>query len=102
MSITVRLWNSEDLKKVLNGDRWLTTLLANAKTFDEKMCKTHNNIRKSIKQYQASFVQDNNVTLYATDDEMVLKFIKEEYFIGHLTYLCEVKTSHRPVDIPQE
>lgn len=102
MSITVRLWNSEDLKKILNGDRWLTTLLANAKTFDEKMLKTHSNVRKSIKQYQAEFVQDNDVKLYATDDEMVLKFIKEEYYIGHLISLCEVKISHRPVDIPQE
>lgn len=105
MSITVRLWSSEELKKVLDGDRWLTTLLANSKTLSEKMCETHDKVRQSIKHYQAGFAwQDEpfeEVTLYATDDEMLLKFIKEEYYIGQLMFLCEVKTEYRPVDIPQ-
>jgi hypothetical protein len=62
------------------------------------MIQTRNKVRKSIKQYQANFAQ--SVTLYATDDEMMLKFIKEEFCMEQLFALSEVKTEYRPVDIP--
>lgn len=100
MGIAVRLWTSEDLQKVLDGDKWLTTLLANAGTFSLEMIKVQNRIRDRIKCYAAFWNGDvEPTTLYATDDEMVMKFIEADY-VCHPENLMEVITEYRTM-IPQ-
>lgn len=101
MGIAVRNWTKEDLLKVLKGDRWLTTLLANVRTVNESMMMTVAQARMKTKTYYATWEGDKEVTtIYATDDEMLLQFLKADY-TKLPTYLVQVETTFRDVSLPQ-
>lgn len=101
MGITVRKWTKEDLLKVLNGDRWLTTVLANTRTFSESMMMTVAQTRMKTNTYYATWEDDEEVTtIYATDDEMLFQFLKADY-TKLPTYLVQVETTLKNVLIPQ-
>ncbi len=102
MGITVRKWTKEDLLKVLKGDRWLTTLLANVRTVNEPMMMIVARTRMKTKTYYATWEGDDKevTTIYATDDEMLLQFLKADY-TKLPTYLVQVETTFRDVSFPQ-
>lgn len=102
MGIAVRLWTSEDLKKVLGGDRWLTTLLANAKTRDKAMSDVIFKVQSKVKRYVCTWAEgfDSITDIYATDDEMLLKFLDADYTERPVD-IMEVITTYRTVN-PQE
>lgn len=102
MGITVRKWTKEDLLKVLKGDRWLTTLLANVKTVNEPMMMIVARTRMKTKTYYVKWEGDDKevTTIYATDDEMLLQFLKADY-TKLPTYVTEVVTNFRDVSFPQ-
>jgi len=101
MGIAVRLWTQADLSKVMDGDRWLTTLLANAKTVNESMAIVLTQNRQKIQEYSVLWGNDEEeTTIYATDDEMLLEFLKAEY-TALPTYVAEVITTFRDVSLPQ-
>ena len=77
MSITIRLWTENELQNI-HKDKWLATIFMNVKTF------TENEIRyypyKLRRTYIAEWVDEPGpVTIYATDEKMLLKFIDTEY-----------------------
>ena len=105
MSITVRQWNDEELEKVVKGDNWLATILANCKSFSDRAIRTYSQIRYKIKQYDVYFADDGMsifsecVTIFATDEAMLHKFISAEYTSSP----CEIKqviTTYVNVSIP--
>lgn len=101
MGIAVRSWTTEDLSKALCGDKWLTTLLANAKTFDDSMMFVLTQSRINVKTYHVRFEDDEeSTTIYATDDEMLLKFLEADYTRLPI-YAMEVITTFRDVSFPQ-
>lgn len=106
MSVTVRLWSSEDLQKVLEGDRWLCTILANSKTFNREMMRVHSRMihLKLVKEYEITYTDsqdsDETISINATDDEMLLQFIGKEYTIEP-KYIAEVTRQYRYLEIPQ-
>lgn len=101
MGIAVRTWTKADLSKVLKGDRWLTTLLANVRTANESMMLAIAQTRMKTKKYYAKWEDDEEVTtVYATDDEMLLKFLNADY-VRLPIYVTEVTTTFRDVSFPQ-
>ena len=102
MSITVRLWSKEDLETAKH-DKWLATILMNATTLTEAMAKAYP--YRQRKTYQAVWDTDdetrNNyepITIYATDERMLLKFIDAEY-TRRPDVLHQVITQYRPVKV---
>ena len=77
MSITVRLWDKQDLESLQNNS-WLATVFMNGHTFSKEEIRYYPyNLRK---QYHAVWYDDNEpITFYATDDKMAIKFLKVEY-----------------------
>ena len=98
MSITVRLWTKDDLAKI-GKDRKLTTIFMNCTTLSKKeMAHYPYKLRRT---FVASFEHsDDEVVFYATDDEMALWFIKEEYWKLPIS-LYERITTYREIDIEQ-
>lgn len=96
MSITVRLWSTEDLES-LKTDKWLATIFMNAKTFGEKEIKYYPfGIRRT---YACDFGdEEETVTIYATDERMLLKFIDAEY-TRRPYRIHQVITQYRPVKV---
>lgn len=102
MSITVRLWSNEDLKKIKNNeDKFLTTLFLNASSFGKEEIKAYPyHLRK---QYVAMLKGNTeSITFYATDKESALKFLKAEYRLNEypLEELREI-TYHSPQQIAE-
>lgn len=102
MSITVRLWSDEELQS-LKKDKWLATIFMNGCNYSEREMKhcPYNQRR----EYRAIWDEDdetrNNyepVTIYATDERMLLRFIDEEY-TRRPDVLHQVITQYRPVKI---
>ncbi len=78
MSITVRLWNKEDLEN-LQSDKWLATVFMNGHTFSKEEIRHYPyNLRKT---YEAWFNDspEEAVIFFATDDKMAIKFLEAEY-----------------------
>jgi hypothetical protein len=100
MAQTIRLWTAEELLAAKTGSNlWLSTLLLNSKTLSEDMAKAYPyDLRKT---YIADWQQDGEepVTIYAPNDEMVLKFIDGDYICFPET-LCEAITTYRDVELP--
>lgn len=97
MSIAVRRWSKEDLDKVRAGDRWLATILANASTYSADELQALHSVK--VKRYETMFDGDDEPRiLKATDDEMMLKFIDEE-FTSRPIELWEVVSSYRQVEM---
>lgn len=101
MGIAIRIWSKEDLSKVMQGDRWLTTLLANVRTFNDSMMLEVAKARMNSKKYYAKWDDNEEMsTFYATDDEMLLKFLNADY-VRLPTSVTEVITNFRDVSFPQ-
>jgi hypothetical protein len=87
----------------VKSDKWLATLLMNASTLTAEMSKAYPyNQRKT---YHARWDDEpenpeNNepeiITIYATDERMLLKFIDAEY-THRPDYLVQVITQYRPI-----
>ena len=76
MSITVKLWNQAELES-LKTDKWLATIFMNGKTFSANEMRYYP--YNSRRTYVCTWYNDEPVTIYATDERMLLKFIKAEY-----------------------
>lgn len=81
MSITVRLFDNQDLSNIATGkNKWLTTIFLNKTTFSETEIRIYP--YQLRKEYMANIEFDGmieTVTFYATDDKMAFKFINAEY-----------------------
>ena len=100
MSITVRYWSKEELAAT-QTDKWLATLLLNATTLDENMVKASNAIpSKWVKRYQCEwrYYDEEPVTIHATDEKMLARFIDEEY-TSRPQSIYQVITQYRPVNL---
>lgn len=101
MSITVRLWLESDFIKIVKGDRWLTTLLANANTFSGEMLKVAQSTMHKLKHYDVIFGDNEPKRILATDYEMLFKFIKAEYSVCP-DQVWEVKCSYKNIPLPKQ
>lgn len=102
MSITVRLWTEEELKATKH-DKWLATILMNTRTLTEAMAKAYPYRQRRV--YQATWDEDDetrnnyeSVTIYATDERMLLKFIDTEY-TRRPDRISQIITQYRPVKV---
>ena len=96
MSITVRLWSDADLKAI-EKDKWLATIFMNVKTFavHEHQYYPH----KQRRTYECSWHdQPEPITIYATDERMLLKFIDQEY-TKRPYWISQKITQYRPIKI---
>ena len=102
MSITVRAWSKEDLFAIGNGDKWLATIFMNCSTFSEEDTKHYP--YKARRTYFCQWLgdeeclEDNNVTIHATDQRMLLKFIDAEY-TKRPDSILQVITQYRPIKV---
>jgi hypothetical protein len=102
MSITIRLWNKEELESIKNrtADNHLITTFMNVKTFGENEIKVYPyDIRKT---YLVWFIdQDEPVKVYAIDDESALWFLEQEYNTAWIVEIDEKIINYRMVNIPE-
>lgn len=96
MSITVRLWSQEELTS-LTRNKWLATIFMNAKTFSKEEIEYYPyRLRKT---YICEWVDEPEaITIYATDEKMLLKFIDEEY-TKRPDFIQQKITQYRPVKL---
>lgn len=102
MSITVRLWSDEELEAT-KTDKWLATLLMNGGTFSQKEMTYYPYKQRRV--YQCTWNTDDEthndyepITIYATDERMLLRFIDAEY-TRRPDYIHQVITQYRPVKV---
>ena len=95
MSIRVRLWSKAELES-LKHNRWLDTIFMNGKTFSAEEIKYYPYNRRKV--YTAEWEEEGwePITIYATDDAMLLRFIDAEY-TRRPDYLAEIITRYRVV-----
>ena len=100
MSITVRLWSGTELEATKH-DKWLATLLMNATTLSKKEISFYPYKQRRI--YECTWDKDdetrNNyepITIYATDERMLLKFIDVEY-TRRPDFIHQKITQYRPI-----
>jgi len=100
MSITVRNWTPEELA-ACDTDNWLLTLLANCTTFSSEGIRALHKNHAKVKTYVASWDADDDepVTIKATDDAMLRRFIDAKYTCFP-TYCQERVSIYRPVFPP--
>ena len=100
MSVTVRLWSDAELEAT-KSDKWLATLLMNAATLTSKGIAFYP--YKQRRTYQCTWDTDDEtmndyqpVTIYATDERMLLKFIDAEY-TRRPDWIAQKITQYRPI-----
>lgn len=94
MSITVRLWTDEELKATKH-DKWLATLLMNGTTFTEQEIAFYPYEQR--RTYRCWWLgAEEEVTIYATDEKMLLRFIDAEY-TRRPDWIHQKITQYRPV-----
>jgi len=87
-NITVRLWTKEDLARI-GKDRELTTIFMNVKSFSQEMLAYYPyHLRHTYVTY---WVGEELATFYATDDEMAVWFLRQQYVV--LPYSLQEKTT---------
>lgn len=96
MSITVRQWSQAELES-LTHDKWLATVFMNGHTFSAREMEFYP--YKLRKTYICQWEEGEAVTIYATDEKMLLKFIDAEY-IKRPDTIAQKITQYRPVTIP--
>jgi hypothetical protein len=77
MGIAVKNWTFEELQDVRNGNKWLATLLMNAKSYDKNMIAVRNTLQ--VKTYVLQWEDGTEARVNATDDYQLQKFISREY-----------------------
>lgn len=96
MLITVRLWSTEELRATKH-DKWLATLLMNHKTHSKEELIYYTGLHRRV--YQCKWVNEPEpITIYATDERMLLKFIDAEY-TRRPDFIHQVITQYRPVKV---
>ena len=102
MDITVRLWSDEDLL-ALKTDKWLATIFMNGCDYSAR--EMYYCPYSQRREYRAIWDEDdetrNNyepITIYATDEKMLLKFIDAEY-TRRPDILHQVITQYRPIKV---
>lgn len=99
MSITVRQWTQAELES-LSHDKWLATVFMNVKTFTKQQIEYYP--YKLRKVYICEWTDEPEaVTIYATDEKMLLKFIDSEY-TRRPDFIHQKITQYRPVTIPDK
>ena len=101
MSITVRLRTDEGLEAT-RTDKWLATLLMNTTTLSEEMALNYPYSQRRV--YKCQWFEPDNeyhdhedvVTIYATDERMLLKYIDAEY-TRRPELIHQVITQYRPI-----
>jgi len=95
MSITVRLWSDEELQS-LKHDKWLATVFMNVSTFSGKEIEFYPYEQRRV--YKCEWVDEPElVTIYATDERMLKRFIDEEY-TRRPDFIHQQITQYRPID----
>ena len=99
MSITVRLWSQAELES-LTRDKWLATVFMNGTTFSQHDMEYYP--YKLRKVYICGGGDEPEaITIYATDEKMLLKFIDAEY-TRRPDFIYQKITQYRPVTIPDK
>jgi hypothetical protein len=103
MSITTRLWTDADLERLATDDNLLTTFF-NVKTYAEKEIKCLYQLLGKRKKYFVYFESSDDhekpcESIYATSDESLVWFLKQEYDFDYVLEVCEVITTYREVTI---
>ncbi len=94
MSIAVRLWSKEELES-LKKDKWLATVFMNGNTFSSEEIEYYPYEMRRV--YDCEWLDEPEpVTIYATDERMLLKFIDAEY-ISRPDVIHQKITQYRPV-----
>ncbi len=100
MNITVRTWNEKELNTIWKGTNpFLSTIFMNVKTFSNKEGQYYPyHLRKT---YKIKFINDifNPITVYATDDKSLRKFLKAEYHYKMIINITETITEYRKVKL---
>ncbi len=100
MSITVRLFSNSDLLIISEGgDKFLTTVFVNGKTFSSTEMKIYSKIRSGLKTYQVFFNDGESINIKAIDSESLKWFLSKEYKTEYIEAIDEIKTQYIPVDI---
>ena len=97
MSITTRLWSEEELQS-LTKDKWLATVFMNGNTFSAKEMRHYP--YQMRRTYRCEWLGSTNepLTIFATDERMLLRFIDEEY-TRRPDCIHQVITQYRPVKV---
>ena len=94
MSITVRLWTTEELASI-KKDKWAATILMNSVTLSKEMMKHYPyDIRRTYLCFWVDGAEETRI--YATDERMLLKFIDAEY-TRRPDQIHQVIAQYRPV-----
>lgn len=94
MSITVRLWSHAELEAT-KKDKWLATILMNGKTFSQEEMSYYPYSQR--RTYICEWVDEPEpITIYATDERMLLKFIDAEY-TRRPDFIHQQITQYRPI-----
>ena len=99
MSITVRLWRTEDLAKI-GKDPWLTTIFMNGNTFSQEEIKHYPYSQRRVfyVELDGQDPEEEPIRVYATSPAMAKKFIGEEY-TGDIVSMTEEITRIKPVTL---
>ena len=96
MSITVRLWSDEELEATKH-DKWLATLLMNKKPLSIEEGNFYPYEQRRV--YVCEWMNNTeSITIYATDERMLLRFIDEEY-TNRPKWIHQKITQYRPVKV---
>lgn len=97
MSITDRLWSDGELEATKH-DKWLATLLMNGHTFTEREMKYYPYSQRRTYVCDWEDREDVSVTIFATDERMLLRFIDAEY-TKRPDFIHQTITQYRPVKV---
>ena len=89
------LWTDADLQAT-HVDKWLATQLMNEITLDSKMMADYP--YKTRKTYVCTWYNEEPVTIYATDERMLKKFIDIQY-IRRPDECYQIIHQYRPINI---
>ena len=83
MSITVRLWEKDELEKA-KKDEWLATLLMNKSTYSQEELKAYHSIPFQEREFICFWEEDNGIStdpikIQATSMETLRQFLSTEY-----------------------
>ncbi|KKL58177.1 hypothetical protein LCGC14_2228030 [marine sediment metagenome] len=93
--MSIRLWSDEELEATKN-DKWLATLLMNSNTLSERELLFYP--YKQRREYECVWLDEPEVTIYATGERMLLRFIDEEY-TQRPDFIFQKITQYRPVKV---
>ena len=102
MSISIRSWSQEDLANIRKGnDKFLATVFANQLTIQASHLPILRILRaRKLKKYRVIFSVDGeiySITRYATDNENLILFLKQEYQFEYIIFIDEIIVKYKQV-----